>query len=426
MVKRAAHNSVQDPVQGPIQTVGVIGGGQLAWMLAKAARSLGIKLIVQTPQMSDPAVAEADGVILAAVDDAEATAQLADRVQVITFENEFVDRAALAPLVDRGVCFRPALGTLAPLLDKYDQRQCLQALGLPVPRFQALPPSPPQVLTASGLQPGAIPLLQALPQPFPIVLKARRHGYDGQGTLIIPDAPSLAAQLHQWAAGETWQPQPLLEELIPFEQELAVIAARSLSGEVVCFPIVETYQAQQVCRWVLAPADLPPDLVATIEAIATRLLHHLQAVGLFGLELFLTREQQVIVNEIAPRTHNSGHFSIDACHTSQFEQHLRAVCGLPLGNPALKGAGAVMINLLGYESGALDQPPLADKYAAIAAQLQQLPNAHLHWYGKTLTRPGRKLGHVTVGLTAPTPAARRQEALGIIQTVNAIWQSPAA
>lgn len=410
-------------VKSSVQTIGVIGGGQLAWMLAKAARSLGVKLIVQTPQMSDPAVAEADGVILAAVDDAKATAQLADRVQVITFENEFVDLAALAPLAERGVCFRPGLDTLAPLLDKYDQRQCLQSLGLPVPRFQALTHPPQRYLTASGLQPNAIALLQDLPNPFPIVLKARRHGYDGQGTLIIPDAAALATHLRSWSARGR-QPQPLLEEFIPFERELAVIAARSRTGEVKCFPIVETYQAQQVCRWVLAPAELPAALGAEIEAIATRLLTHLQAVGLFGIELFLTRDQRLFVNEIAPRTHNSGHFSIDACHTSQFEQHLRAVGGLPLGNPALTVAGAVMINLLGYESGALAQSPLAEKYAAIATQLQHLPNAHLHWYGKTLTRPGRKLGHVTVGLTETTPAARRQEALGIIQTVNAIWQPP--
>ncbi len=412
-----------------IQTVGVIGGGQLAWMLAKAARSLGIKVIVQTPQMSDPAVTEADGVVLAAVDDAVATGQLADRVQVITFENEFVDLAALAPLADRGVCFRPGLASLAPLLDKHDQRQCLQSLGLPVPQFQALTQTPATYLTGAGspdatLNPSAIALLQDLPQPFPLVLKARRHGYDGQGTLIVSEAPSLAAHLQQWSAGNTWQPQPLLEEFIPFERELAVIAARSHTGEVVCFPIVETYQAQQVCRWVLAPADLPANLVAEIEAIATRLLTHLQAVGLFGIELFLTHDQQVLVNEIAPRTHNSGHFSLDACHTSQFEQHLRAVCGLPLGNPALTGAGAVMVNLLGYESGALDQGPLADKYAAITPQLQQLPNAKLHWYGKTITRPGRKLGHVTVLLSETSAAARRQEALGIVQAVNSIWQIP--
>lgn len=391
-------------------------------MLAKAARSLGIQVVVQTPLMSDPAVSEAAGVVLAAVADAQATAQLADRVQVITFENEFVDLAALAPLAERGVCFRPGLETLAPLLDKYNQRQYLQALDLPVPRFQALTQAPETYLAGSRLNSTAIDLLQALAHPFPIVLKARRHGYDGQGTLIIPDAEGLAQHLRLWSTGDQWQPQPLLEEYVPFERELAVIAARSATGEVVCFPVVETYQAQQVCRWVLAPADLPSPLVATIEAIATRLLTQLQAIGLFGIELFLTRDQQVLVNEIAPRTHNSGHFSIDACHTSQFEQHLRAVCGLPLGNPALKAAGAVMVNLLGYETGPLVQGPLADRYAAITAQLRQLPDATLHWYGKTLTRPGRKLGHLTVLLSEITPAARRQEALEIVETVNSIWQ----
>ena len=246
---------------------------------------------------------------------------------------------------------------------------------------------------------------------FPVVLKARRHGYDGQGTFIVKDLNTLQQKLE---ASSTKQPgeQPLflLEEFIPFERELAVIAARSSAGEIVTYPIVETQQQDQVCRRVLVPADISPDVVAEIEAIAHTLLHSLQAVGIFGIELFLTPEGKVLVNEIAPRTHNSGHFSLDACEVSQFEQHLRAVCGLPLGNPALSCDGAVMVNLLGYEHSEND-------YLAQRQQIEQIPRSHVHWYGKTTSRPGRKLGHVTVLLEAEN----RDEREAIAQTVESIW-----
>jgi 5-(carboxyamino)imidazole ribonucleotide synthase len=205
------------------------------------------------------------------------------------------------------------------------------------------------------------------------------------------------------------QPSFLVEEFVPFDRELAVIAARSVNGEVVSYPVVETQQEQQVCRRVIAPADITPDQGAVIEAIAHTLLNSLQVVGIFGIELFLTAEGKVLVNEIAPRTHNSGHFSLDACETSQFEQHLRAVCGLPLGNPALHCPGAVMVNLLGYENSHSD-------YQRQRQQLAAIPGAYVHWYGKTESRPGRKLGHVTVLLEQPN-----REAANIAQTIDSIW-----
>jgi 5-(carboxyamino)imidazole ribonucleotide synthase len=176
--------------------------------------------------------------------------------------------------------------------------------------------------------------------------------------------------------------------------------------------VVETQQENQVCRRVLAPADIPATVQAEAEAIAHTLLNSLQAVGVFGIELFLTADGKVLVNEIAPRTHNSGHFSLDACETSQFEQHLRAVCGLPLGNPALNSAGAVMVNLLGYEQSHSD-------YLEKRQQIAKIPQAQVHWYGKSEARPGRKLGHVTVLLSAQT--APREQALAIAQEIEAIW-----
>lgn len=370
-----------------MKRIGVIGGGQLAWMMAGAAQKLGIELVVQTPHPTDPAGAFVAKTIFAPIDDAVATAQLATECDVITFENEFVNLQALLPLVQQGVCFRPGLDTLSPLLDKYHQRCYLQQLGLPIPKFIALKDSNPEF-------------------DFPAVLKARRHGYDGQGTFIIKDLVQLQDKLNT-AVGQSDNSVFLLEEFVPFERELAIIAARSVNGEIVTYPIVETQQVEQVCRRVLIPAEITSHIQAKIEAIARTLLNSLQAVGVFGIELFLTSDGQVLVNEIAPRTHNSGHFTIDACQTSQFEQHLRAVAGLSLGKVDC-AKSAVMVNLLGYEYAQND-------YLVKRQQLASVPQAHIHWYGKTESRPGRKLGHVTVLLDAQTTA------LSVAQTIESIW-----
>lgn len=415
-----------------MKRIGVIGGGQLAMMMDEAASKLGLELVVQTPSAKDPAVALRNGngfhkskpeqyfidepqqklfaitetpvkepinFVQARIDDAVATIQLAKNSDVITFENEFVDLEALSTLAERGVCFRPRLEALAPLLDKYHQRCYLRDIGLPVPSFTAF-----DVTNTTG---GADKNLN-----FPVVLKARRHGYDGQGTYIINTEHDFQTVINQLENGrfKASNTEFLLEEFVDFKYELAVIAARSIDGEVVIYPVVETQQSQQVCRRALVPADISPQVTEEIENIAKTLLTSLDAVGVFGIELFLTVDDKVLINEVAPRTHNSGHFSIDACETSQFEQHLRAVCGLPLGRTALISPGAVMVNLLGYENSLSDYFPKRDK-------ISHLENAHLHWYGKTESRPGRKLGHVTILLDNPS----RDSALFAARQVESIW-----
>lgn len=373
--------------------VGVIGGGQLAWMMADAARSLAVDLIVQTPQVSDPAVAIATETILAPVDDAAATAQLAAQCEVITFENEFIDLEALTRLEKQGTRFYPQLSALAPLLDKYHQRCYLRDIGLPTPEFSTLEAA--DTLSARWLS-------------YPTVLKARRHGYDGQGTFILKGRADLEKIVAD-SAGQSW----LVEEFVPFERELAIMAARSVTGEIVTYPVVETQQEAQVCRRVLVTSDLAT-VEEEVEAIAHTLLTRLNVVGIFGIELFLTRDGKVLVNEIAPRTHNSGHYTLDACITSQFEQHLRAVCGLPLGDPTLKTEAAVMVNLLGYEHS-------QSEYLEKRQQLSQIPQAQVHWYGKTESRPGRKLGHVTVLVDVKDAPQQRSQATETAQTIEAIW-----
>ncbi|WP_016874241.1 5-(carboxyamino)imidazole ribonucleotide synthase [Chlorogloeopsis fritschii PCC 9212] len=393
-----------------MKRVGVIGGGQLAWMMAGAANKLGVELIVQTPSANDPAVAIAHDTVFAPVADAAATAILASKCDVITFENEFVNLEALSVLAKQGVCFRPRLEALAPLLDKYHQRCYLRDLGLPVPKFFAVDTVGSQELGSGSDSICELLVLNKL--DFPVVLKARRHGYDGQGTFIIKDAESLQQKLTAATPANTFLSNSvfLLEEFIPFARELAVIAARSVDGKVAIYPIVETQQEKQVCRRAIAPAEISPQVAAEINEIARMILNGLEAVGVFGIELFLTHENKVLVNEIAPRTHNSGHFSVDACEISQFEQHLRAVCDLPLGNSNLICSCAIMINLLGYETSTSD-------YIVKRQKIAQIPQAKVHWYGKIQSRPGRKLGHVNVLLNHQN----RDEAMAIARTIENIW-----
>ncbi|VXD16584.1 N5-carboxyaminoimidazole ribonucleotide synthase [Planktothrix serta PCC 8927] len=392
-------NTLSTPTIQPqtLTKIGVIGGGQLAWMMGMEAASLGVSLFVQTPHTTDPAVAFASETILAAIDDATATAKLATRCDVITFENEFVDLNALSKLAEQGACFRPRLQALSLLLDKYDQLSYLEKIGLPVPAFQLLTAENNQTIDHN--------------LGYPVVLKACRYGYDGQGTFIIKNPEELS---------QTWAkfnyPPMLLQKFVPFERELAVIAARSVTGEVVVYPIVETVQKNQVCHRVIVPANINKTLSEQIEAIAKTLLNSLQVIGVFGIELFLTSEGELLVNEIAPRTHNSGHFSLDACETSQFKQHLRAVSGLPLGNTALNCSGAVMVNLLGFETANSD-------YSQKRQKIAEIPNTFIRWYGKTASRPGRKLGHVTVLIHTENDQNIEQEAKTIADKIESFWYS---
>ncbi|MDY6784939.1 MAG: 5-(carboxyamino)imidazole ribonucleotide synthase [Cyanobacteriota bacterium] len=356
----------------PVKRVGVIGGGQLAWMMADAAKRLNLQLAVQTPNSDDPAVRVADKVIQAPIDDVAATAELALSCDVVTFENEFIPLDALQTLARQGVCFRPSLDSLVPLLDKYEQRSYLRDIGLPVPQFRLLEASERE----SALQ----------QQELPLVLKARRHGYDGCGTFIVKSQEEF---LGLWERLQ--RPSMLLEAFVPFEKELAIMAARGVTGEIALYPVVETQQEEQVCRRVIAPARVGREIRGKVEEIARALLEKLDAIGIFGIELFLTGDGEVLVNEIAPRTHNSGHYTLDACDISQFEMHLRSVAGLPLGVPQLNCLGAVMVNLLGYEHS-------TDEYIEKRNKIADIPGASVHWYGKAESRPGRKLGHVTVRL----------------------------
>ncbi|PZU92646.1 MAG: 5-(carboxyamino)imidazole ribonucleotide synthase [Leptolyngbya sp.] len=376
----------------PIQRVGVIGGGQLAWMMGPAAQKLSLELVVQTPQDTDPAVAIAQSTILAPVADVAATAALAAQCDVITFENEFIDCEGLQALAKEGTIFRPGLDVLALVLDKRHQREFFARIGLPNPRYDFL----------DGDESDAELAAKAEAIGYPLVMKTRRLGYDGYGTSVIKDAAQLS---------DTWDKLDhapvLLEEFVPFQQELAIMVARSAQGDIAVYPTVETQQVDQICRRVFAPARVRDGVASRLEGIARTLVEALDLVGIVGIECFLTSDDRLLINEIAPRTHNSGHYTLDACATSQFEQQLRAVGDRPLGPTALNCPQAVMVNLLGLdESEASHHQKLAT--------LKQWPEATLYWYNKAI-RPGRKLGHITLRLDA---GAEVRDAAAAIE---AIW-----
>ena len=380
------------------EMIGVVGGGQLARMLVQAAAERYVPVAVQTPSGQDPASEGATRQVSADPRDVAGTRDLVQGCCGVTFENEWVDIAALRPLERQGVCFSPGLKALSPLVDKLSQRQLLDELAIPAPPWCALTEiSPSQPALPKGWR-------------FPVMAKASRGGYDGKGTLALHSIEDLAHLLRRVEADD-W----LLESWVDFERELALVVSRDRQGRVRSFPLVETHQHRQVCDWVLAPAPADQSIEALAYNVAVSLLTKLDYVGVLALEFFFGLDG-LQVNEIAPRTHNSGHFSIDACNSSQFDQQLCIVAGLPVPMPELISNGALMVNLLGLEGAA----PLEERLAA----LRQLPDAHLHWYGKTPETPGRKLGHVTVLLAGPDADARAEQSSQALRQVRAIWPNP--
>ena len=419
-----------DPFSMPtpaVSSIGVVGGGQLALMLAQEAPGLGLQLHLQAASASDPAVALASSFVLGDADDVEATAALARRCQVITFENEWVPLEALQGLRQTGVRFLPDLDALAALMSKRAQRELLQKLALPTPRWFPLeqvlapPPAPQEALESPQagvfIPPGALgadsPRRPELPRgfEFPLMAKSSRGGYDGKGTLPIADQQALEELLASVdPAG--W----LLEERVAFEMELALVAARDQHGNVVCYPLVQTQQQQQVCDWVLFPAPVSHAVEAFARNIAASVLTALDYVGLLAIEFFFG-PAGLQVNELAPRTHNSGHYTIEACACSQFGQQLRLAALQPMGSPEPLVPGALMVNLLGRDG-------TQKRDEADCQALAALPGAHLHWYGKSESSPGRKLGHLTLLLESSGNAALQQEAQAKLQEVRSIWPLP--
>ncbi len=358
-------------------TLGIIGGGQLAKMLAQAAYRLGLRVAIIEHGADSPAGRMTQLEFPDGWTSPEALNAFVDASDIITLENEFVAPELLQAIAQRRPVY-PTPETIARVRDKLVQKQTMAAAGIPVPAFAGVA-TPEEVLSF------------ARTRGFPLVLKSRTFGYDGYGNATLDTAEELP---RAWEM--LWQRVQhegiLVEEFVPLQKELAVIVARSRRGELAVYPCVETVQQDHVCRVVYAPAPLPEPLRRQAQELAVACVEAIDGVGVFAVELFLSQDGTILFNEIAPRPHNSGHYTIEACYTSQFENAIRAVCGLPLGSPEMFVPAAVMVNLLGVRSGS----GIPD---AVTEALR-VGKAWIHLYGKRESRPRRKMGHVTaVGAT---------------------------
>lgn len=353
-------------------------------MMIPAAAQLGCEVTVLDPTPESPAGQLAAAQIVGAFDDAESLRELAEQCTVTTFDIETIATEPLQALAAEGHAILPAPELLELIQDKLKQKQHFVAAGIPTSDFIAIDAPDARTLADFGL---------------PLVQKARRGGYDGRGVAVFTDV----------VVAERVLPVPsLAERYVDFRLELAVLVARNTHGDLRSYPVVEMVfdPEANVLDLLLAPARIDPEVAERAQALAIRTVEALDGVGVFGVELFLTRRGELLVNEVAPRTHNSGHWTIEACRTSQFEQHLRAILGLPLGDTT-QHSPAAMVNLLG-EPDAYGEAVIEGLDEALA-----LPGVSVHLYGKHQVRPHRKMGHVTITATAV------EDALALAQQVRA-------
>ncbi len=349
----------------PGGTIGVLGGGQLGRMLALEARRMGYRVGVLDPTPGCAAAQVADFHVTARLDDVDAALDLASRADVVTLETEHIDAGLLARVETR-TPLRPSSSILRTIQDRLVQKDFLARHGFPQPAYAP-------VADQLGLE-AAVRAVG-----LPAVLKSRRAGYDGKGQARVEQAAD---------AGAAWEAigrvPAVLEAFVPFRMELSVVLARDAGGEIRCYPVAENRHRRHILHTTRVPARITGAVRERAEEIARGIAVALDHCGVMAVEMFLLPDGGLLVNEIAPRTHNSGHFTFGACVTSQFEQHVRAVCGLPLGDPSLLRP-AVMVNLLGdlWLGG-------TPRWAVVLER----PEARLHLYGKAPAVAGRKMGHV--------------------------------
>jgi len=361
----------------PGQTIGIVGGGQLGRMLALTARRMGYRIAIIDPDPNCPASPVADLTLTAPFDDSAALHQLAEASQVITYEFENLPIESLRLLATlRPVYPDPSILHICQHRER--EREFLQSSGFPAPRYSV-------VTSASELS-------EAL-KTFPgkTRLKSSAFGYDGKGQLPL-DPKSDAIQAWE----QIRVPRAVLEEHVPFVREISVLVARDAQGRAFAFPPFENRHVNGILERTIFPARIPDAIATNAMALASRIAEKLGLTGLLAVELFELSDERLFVNELAPRVHNSGHLTAEACTTSQFEQQIRAVCGLPLGDVSPL-TSAVMFNLLG-ELWANGEPDWSPLFA--------LPGASLHLYGKAEARPGRKMGHLTLRALSVREAIR--------------------
>jgi phosphoribosylaminoimidazole carboxylase len=352
------------------RTVGVLGGGQLGRMMVEAGNRLGIRIAVLDPQGPSSPAGQLSGLSLqGSFQDSDKVKELASISDVITTEIEHVNVDALESLELEGRTVHPNSRTLRIIQDKYLQKAHLLDFNIPLPLFQATP-------TVDS----AIEVGRSFGYPF--MLKNRKLAYDGRGNAAVKSENEIMTMFENLGGHDIYA-----EKWVPYVKELAVMVVRTKDA-VHSYPVVETVQENNICHLVTAPAQVSQSALQEASRVASEAIATFDGIGIFGVELFLLPDDSILLNEIAPRPHNSGHYTIEACEIDQFEMHLRAVLGLPCPIPRLRVGVAMMINILGTSDQAEEIKTLMHKALAI-------PGAGLHWYGKAETRKGRKMAHIT-------------------------------
>ena len=396
--------AMSNRIGSPVPVVGIVGAGQLARMTLQAAVSLDIPVRVLAARPDDGAALVWPDVMIGSPDSREALFAFAETCDVLTFDHELVDPAILTALEAAGHCLRPGAAAQLYAQDKGHQRTGFAALGLPVP---------PHRLAGSASEIEAF----AAEHGWPVVAKTRRGGYDGRGVWALDSpeaAKTLVDRIGTGGGGATPAPPLLVEQWLPIERELAVLVARRPGGHMVTYPVVETVQVDGICHEALVPAPFgrmpliaAPLRVSAVSAteLAVAVAESTGVTGILAVEMFVV-DDALLINEVAMRPHNSGHYTMEGCVTSQFENHLRAVLDLPLGSTDLVAPAAAMANVLGG-------PGRGNPRRQLARALT-VEGAHIHLYGKE-PRPGRKIGHVTaLGETIDGARARAMKAAALL------------
>lgn len=371
------------------KTIGIIGGGQLGRMLTLAAKTLGFKVVVIDPGANCPASQVGAEQIVGDPYDPATIKELASHADIITIEIEHLDTKTLEDLENTGVKVSPSAKTIKLIQDKYLQKKKLFESGIPVAPFVEITDeaSACDALDNFGGK---------------MLIKTRHGAYDGRGNIVIESESTIKDALELFKGKELYA-----ETFIPFEKELAVIIARDVSGNIVTYPTVQTIHERNICVEVLSPAPISEELRNKAEKIAHEVANVLEGAGVFAIEMFLTDNNEILVNEIAPRVHNSGHQTIEANVTSQFEQHVRAISEMPLGDTSMRVPAAVMINILGERNGETNLTGVEN--------ISDKEFVFVHDYGKSPTKIDRKMGHITaIGDSIEQAKKRAEDARKVI------------
>jgi 5-(carboxyamino)imidazole ribonucleotide synthase len=371
--------SMESPV-----ALGIIGGGQLGKMIAQEAKRMSLKVVILDPNHECPASFVSDDIIVADFKDESAIRKLAAMSDIVTYEIELANSTALKELESKNYPVYPSPETLRLVQNKYRQKSFLMDNNISVPKFD---------LVRSQLH------LEELCEEYglPAMLKSSENSYDGRGNFLITSRDNIKQGLLTFEGKEC-----MLEKFMPFVKEISVMTARNPTGQIESFPVTENIHVNNILDMTIVPARISDKVLTKAQEVAQKTLRALKGAGIFGIEMFVLQDEDVVINEIAPRPHNSGHYSIEACSISQFEQHIRAVLDLPLSRPRLL-TPAVMLNLLGPDNGSGTY-----KISGLK-ELFTIPGLKLHVYGKKISKPRRKLGHITITSQTVEEAISRAE-----------------